>query len=236
MSYVSSARLSIISAALAQHHTTNMQRDIGEKLSNGGNGDTNISTQEPIELDALIIGGGFSGCYLIHGLRKAGFSCKIVEAGSALGGIWHWNQYPGARVDSQNPIYALSLPEVWKTWSWSEEYPGWKELQEYFRHVDKQLDISKDVFYNTKVMAADFDGEANKWTASCNTGAKFRVSFLLAGIGFAAKRYIPDWKGLEDFQGNMYHSSFWPKEGVDVRGKRVAVVGTGATGVQIIQE
>ena len=216
-----------------------MQRDIGEKLNNGStvvNGTNGTHDQEPVELDALIIGGGFSGCYLIHLLRQAGFSCKIVEAGSGLGGIWHWNQYPGARVDSQLPIYALSLPDVWKTWTWSQQYPGWQELQAYFRHVDKQLDISKDVFYSTKVVAADFDGAANKWNVSCNTGAKFKVSFLLAGIGFAAKRYVPDWKGLDEYQGEMYHSSFWPKEGVDVHGKRVAVVGTGATGVQIIQE
>lgn len=90
------------------------------------------------ELSVLVIGGGFSGCYLLHHLRKAGFNdAKIVEAGTGLGGIWHWNSYPGARVDSQYPVYALSIPEVYETWRWKEEYPGAEELQAYFRHVDK---------------------------------------------------------------------------------------------------
>ena len=145
------------------------------------------------------------------------------------------HRYPGARVDSQNPIYALSLPEVYKTWSWSQQYPGWEELQAYFKHVDKQLDISKDVYFSTKVLSGEFDANTNRWTVTCNTGKTFKASFLLPGIGFAAKRYVPDWPGQDKFQGEMHHSSFWPDH-VEVSGKDVAVIGTGATGVQVIQE
>jgi len=107
----------------------------------------------PLELDALVVGAGFSGCYLLHRLRQEGFSVKVVEAGQGLGGIWHWNSYPGARVDSEYPIYAYSLPEVYKDWTWTEKYPGSAELRAYFKHVDKQLDLSKDVIFGTQVFS-----------------------------------------------------------------------------------
>ncbi|KAK5227800.1 hypothetical protein LTR47_008371 [Exophiala xenobiotica] len=187
-------------------------------------------------LDMLIVGAGFAGVYLLHQLRKRGFNAKIVEAGSDLGGIWYWNRYPGARVDSQYPVYALSIPEVYEDWTWSSHYPDHAELREYFKHVEDRLHVKKDCVFNTKVVAADWDDDTCSWTIICDTGKVFKSKFWTACTGFAAKRYFPDWKGLEDFKGVIHHSSFWPKDGVDVKGKRVAVIGTGATGVQITQE
>lgn len=211
-------------------HTTTHEAYTNGHTTNG------ISSSPPsFELDALVVGAGFSGCYLLHLLRKEGFSVKIVEAGTGLGGIWHWNSYPGARVDSQYPIYQYSLPEIYKDWVWSEEYPGSAELRDYFRHVDKQLDLSRDVVFNTKVVEARFDDASDKWVVSCDNGTTFTTRFFLPCAGFAAKRHFPDWPGLETFKGTVCHSSFWPEQGMDVKGKRVAVVGTGATGIQIAQ-
>ncbi|KAI5367248.1 Putative flavin monooxygenase, FAD/NAD(P)-binding domain superfamily [Septoria linicola] len=204
--------------------------------TNGHTDGTNGSGPQALELDALIIGGGFAGVYLLHLLRQSGFNVKIIEAGSALGGIWHWNNYPGARVDSQWPVYQLAIPEVFNTFEWKEHYPGASELQRYFQHADKVLDISKDTIYNTRVEQAIWDDEAKKWNITCDTGLKVRTPFLNCCLGFAAKRHFPDWAGLDNFAGYICHSSFWPKEGVDMRGKRVACVGSGATGIQIAQE
>jgi cation diffusion facilitator CzcD-associated flavoprotein CzcO len=213
-----------------------MQRDIGRShLTNGSSNGVSGHSSLHLELDAVIVGGGFAGVYLLHRLRQEGFNVKLLEAGTALGGIWHWNSYPGARVDSMYPVYALSIPEVYKTWTWSEKYPGEKELKRYFQHVDKVLDISKDVLYEHRVVAAGFDPQENKWHLECENGTRVTARFFLGCLGFAAKRYFPEWEGLENFKGYMCHSSFWPAEGVDMKGKRVGVVGTGATGIQIAQ-
>lgn len=223
-------------------HRAKMQRNIGQlplakNAANGVSGHT--SEPQPLrhlELDTCIVGAGFAGVYLLHRLRQEGFNVKIVEAGTALGGIWHWNSYPGARVDSNYPVYALSIPEVYKTWRWSEKFPGEKELKRYFQHVDDVLDISKDVYFKHRVVAARFDADVDKWHIECENGTTITARFFICCLGFAARRYFPDWPGLDDFQGYMCHSSFWPAEGVDYKGKRVAVIGTGATGIQIAQE
>jgi cation diffusion facilitator CzcD-associated flavoprotein CzcO len=188
------------------------------------------------EVDVLVIGAGFAGVYLLYQLRKRGFNIKGVEAGSDLGGVWHWNRYPGARVDSQYPIYCYSLPEIWEGWTWTNDYPEWHELQRYFAHVEEKLQIKKDIVFNTKIVAATFNEITNTWTVECDTGKRYRAHFLLASTGFAAKRYIPDYPGLETFQGIMHHSSFWPEEHVDVKGLRVGVLGCGSSGIQITQE
>ncbi|KAF2236768.1 FAD/NAD(P)-binding domain-containing protein [Viridothelium virens] len=190
-----------------------------------------------LETDVLIVGAGFGGVYLLHRLRdELGFKCKIYEAGKELGGIWHWNCYPGARVDTGVPIYEYSLEKVWKDWTWTEKYPGWSELRKYFAHVEQQLDVKKDVAFDTRVVSAQFDTSSSKWVVRTEDGRTAHARYLINAIGFAAKRHFPDWKGLDSFKGEMYHSSFWPEHGVDVKGKHVAVIGTGSTGVQIAQE
>ena len=139
-------------------------------------------------------------------------------------------------MDSHYPIYALSIPEVYNTWTWKEKFPGSAELREYFKHVDRVLDLSKDVFYETRVINAKFDADVNKWHIKCNNGTEITARFFLCSLGFAAKRHFPDWDGLDSFQGAICHSSFWPEDGIEMKGKRVGLVGTGATGVQIAQE
>jgi len=181
------------------------------------------------ELDVVVIGGGFSGCRLLYELRRRGFKVKLIEAGSDLGGIWHWNMYPGARVDSQYPVYALAVPEVYETWTWTQQYPGYEELQRYFAHVGNVLNLKKDCIFNTKVTAAEWDKGTSTWTVHCDSGRTFKTWTLIAAIGFAAKRHFPDWPGMDTFGGTILHSSFWSPD-VGHAGKKVAVIGTGATG------
>ena len=190
-----------------------------------------------LDVDALIVGAGFGGVYMLHKLRDTlGLRTKVFEAGRDIGGIWHWNCYPGARVDSDMPVYQYSIEKVWHDWTWTERFPGWEELRRYFDHVDKVLDIRKDVIFNTNVTEAYFDQGPGKWTIKTEEGKTAKATYLILAIGFAAKRHFPDWSGLEKFKGVIHHSSFWPEANVDIKGKRVGVVGTGATGVQLSQE
>ncbi|KAF2825392.1 FAD/NAD(P)-binding domain-containing protein [Ophiobolus disseminans] len=187
-------------------------------------------------IDALIIGAGFAGCYALHKLRLAGFTTQILESGTDLGGVWHWNSYPGARVDSQWPVYALNIPEIYEQWVWSEHYPGHEEIKRYFRFVGETLGLYEHVRFGQTVVSAVWNEAMKMWEVRTAKGVLVHAKFLIPCTGFAAKRYFPDWPGLDTFRGEMHHSSFWPQDGVNVRGKKVAVVGTGATGVQIIQE
>ncbi|MDA1074438.1 MAG: NAD(P)/FAD-dependent oxidoreductase [Proteobacteria bacterium] len=187
-------------------------------------------------LDVLIIGAGFNGAYQLYRLREAGFNVRIYEAGDRLGGIWYWNCYPGARVDTHVPNYELSIEAVWKDWNWSERFPGWDELRRYFEHVDKTLDLSKDIEFNTWVSGAEFDDTTNQWTVHTADGRSTQTRFLIACMGFAAKAYIPEFEGLGDFEGPCHHTAHWPQDGLDMTGKRVGIIGTGASGVQVAQE
>ncbi|EIN04187.1 cyclopentanone 1,2-monooxygenase [Punctularia strigosozonata HHB-11173 SS5] len=211
------------------------RRDIGsEQPPRDEHADSYV---DHLEVDVLIVGAGFGGVYLLHKLRdEYGMKVKVMEAGKDVGGIWHWNCYPGARVDSMVPVYELSIEKLWKNWTWTEKYPGYAELREYFAHVDRELDIKKDVAFDSKVVRAQFDKTSQRWTVKLENGRTAYSRFFICATGFAAKRYFPNWPGLERFKGIMHHSSFWPNEGVDVTGKRVAVVGTGCTGIQIVQE
>lgn len=187
-------------------------------------------------LDAVIIGAGFHGLYQLYRLRQLGFSVKVFEAGADLGGIWYWNCYPGARVDSHVPNYEYSLEDVWCDWNWSERFPAWQELRRYFHHVDAKLDLGRDVRLNTRVTAARFDTHAHQWLVDSDDGRRTRARFLIACTGFAAKAYVPDFPGLERFAGPCCHTAHWPQQGLDLTNKRVGVIGTGASGVQVIQE
>lgn len=187
-------------------------------------------------LDVLVIGAGYSGCYQLYRLRQKGFNIKLYDAGAELGGIWYWNCYPGARVDSDVPNYEFSMQEVWQGWTWTERFPGWEELRAYFRHVDEKLGLSRDVRFNSRVVAAEFDEEKHLWTVRCEDGHEVQAKFLLTCLGFASKAYIPDIPGLKLFGGECHHTARWPQAGVDFEGKHVGVIGTGASGVQVVQE
>ncbi|KAJ4263259.1 hypothetical protein NW764_016154 [Fusarium oxysporum] len=188
-----------------------------------------------LDLDALIVGAGFAGIFMLKTLRDRGYKTVIYEAGNDTGGTWRWNCYPGAALDSEVPEYELSFPEVYKSWTWSTNYPNYEELRDYFDHCDKVLQIKKDCAFNTVVVGAKFDTESGRWHVRTEDGRVAKPKYLILGTGFAARRYIPDWPGMDKFKGNMHHSSFWPDQEVDVKNKRVAIIGTGATGVQITQ-
>ncbi|KAK7054358.1 hypothetical protein VNI00_003552 [Paramarasmius palmivorus] len=195
------------------------------------------SASSQLELDVLVVGAGFGGLSQLHQLRKLGHKVKVFEAGSQIGGIWYWNCYPGARVDSPIPIYELSLEELWRDWNWTERFPGWQELRAYFRHVDEKLDLSKDIFFNTRVTNAKWDTSMSRWIIQSDGGAPVvHARFLVLAVGFAAKHYMPAFEGLDTYQGICHHTAKWPQQGVDLKGKKVAVIGTGASGVQVIQE
>ena len=205
-------------------------------MVNGFSGQSSGPSPE-IETEILIVGAGFGGIYLLHRLRdEMGMDCKIFEAGTDLGGVWHWNGYPGARVDSPIPVYEFSLPKVWKTWSWSCKYPGYEELRRYFDHVEEQLEIKKDVIFDSAVVSSEWDEESLTWTVKTSDGKIGRCKYLILATGFSAKRHFPDWPGFETFKGVTHHSSFWPEEAIDIKDMKVAVIGTGSTGIQLSQE
>ncbi|KAL1795410.1 hypothetical protein ACET3X_005634 [Alternaria dauci] len=184
----------------------------------------------------LVKGGGFSGVYATWRLRDEGFKIHLFEGTERLGGVWSNNTYPGARVDSEVPFYQLSIPEVYKTWTWSERFPGGQELQAYFDDVDKVLDIQKDATFNARVNKATFDNELGRWTVQTEQGHVATCKHLLLCTGSTHMQYIPRWEGMNQFAGTLLHSSKWPKGGVIAHGKRVAVVGSGSTALQIVQE
>jgi len=188
------------------------------------------------ELDVLVIGAGFAGLYQLDHLRRLGYNVKVFEAGSDIGGVWYWNCYSGARVDSYVPLYQFSSEELWRDWNYSELYPSWEELRAYFRHVDKKLGLSRDIRFNTRVTSAEFDTDRDQWVVQASDGSVTRAHFLVLCTGLSAIPYIPSIAGLKDFRGICHHTGLWPQEGVDFKGKRVGVIGTGASGVQVIQE
>ncbi|KAI1498983.1 FAD/NAD(P)-binding domain-containing protein [Biscogniauxia marginata] len=188
-----------------------------------------------LEVDALIVGAGFAGIFMLKTLRDRGYNAVIFDAGNDLGGTWRWNCYPGAGVDSEVPEYEFSWPEVWATWNWRTNYPNYEDLRAYFDHVDKVVGIRKDCAFNTVVVGAHFDTKLGRWVIKTEDGRTAKAKYLILGTGFAARRYVPDWPGMNTFRGIIHHSSFWPDEHVDAKNKRCAVIGTGASGVQIVQ-
>ncbi len=193
-------------------------------------------TQSVEAFDILVVGAGFTGIYQLHRLRQLGFSVRLLEAGADLGGIWYWNCYPGARVDTHVPMYEFSSEDLWRDWTWTERFPAWDELRRYFRYVDQKLDLSRDIRFNTRVEAAEFDEGKQQWTVRSQDGCALQARFLVLCTGFAAKPYVPALKGLDRFKGAKHHTAWWPQNGLDLTAKRVGVIGTGASGVQVVQE
>lgn len=189
------------------------------------------------DLDALIVGAGFGGIYHLHQLRKRGFSVKIFEAGSDIGGVWHWNRYPGVRADSDFTVYQFLMEDLWKGFIWPERFAAGKDILEYLHYVDKALNLRQDITFNIRVTSAQFDTAADRWTVITDTGIKVHPRFFILCTGYASKPKIPPIKGLDTFKGIYCHTGSFFSEGRAVLiGKRVGIIGTGASGIQVIQE
>jgi len=188
------------------------------------------------ELDALIIGAGFSGMYQLHCLRdRLKLNALVVEAGADVGGTWYWNRYPGARCDSESHGYCYTFSaQLYRDWEWSERYPGHEEIRRYMNYVADRLDLKRDIRFNTRVTACRYDEDANLWRVSTEEGGTLSARFLITAVGCLSTANIPKIPGLETFQGKWYHTGTWPHDGVDLRGKRVGQIGTGSTGIQAV--
>jgi cation diffusion facilitator CzcD-associated flavoprotein CzcO len=187
-----------------------------------------------IELDALVIGAGFAGLYQLLCLRdRLGLSVRAVEAGGGVGGTWYWNRYPGARCDSESHVYWYTFsPELMREWEWSERYPGQAEILRYLNFVADKFGLKKDIRFDTRVTAAHYDEQANRWRVRTGQGDTYVVKFLITAVGCLSTANVPNIPGLDDFAGDWYHTGQWPHEGVDFTGKRVGMIGTGSTGIQ----
>jgi len=198
------------------------------------------SSQAPsrpaVDVEAVVIGAGFSGLYMLHRLRNVmGLTVRLFEAGDGVGGTWYWNRYPGARSDSDSYVYCYSFDEdLLQKWTWSERYPEQHEIRAYLEHVAERFDLNRDITLGTRVTAAAFDEETGTWTVRTDTGEAVRTRYLITGVGALSASNIPDFPGIDSFQGDSYHTGQWPHEGVDFTGKRVGVIGTGASAVQAV--
>lgn len=187
------------------------------------------------EFDAVVVGAGFSGMYMLHLLRKEGYSVQLYESGSDVGGTWYWNRYPGARCDVPTEYYCYSFSEdIHKDWEWSSSYPEQSEILDYINYVADKLDLRKDIQFNTRITDAKYDEGISKWRIDTGNGNVVFAKYFIPAIGNVSKSHEPNIKGLENFEGEKYHTSQWPHEGADFKGKRVGVIGTGSSGVQSI--
>jgi cyclohexanone monooxygenase len=191
------------------------------------------------EFDAVIVGAGFSGLYMLHSLRQLGLSARVLEQGGGVGGTWYWNRYPGARCDSESVYYMFSdrmSREILDEWNWSERYAAQPEILRYLEFVTDKMDLRKDIQFNAKVAAAAYDAGRNRWDVTLEDGSAMSARFLITAVGCLSATNTPKFPGAVTFEGQSYHTGAWPHEGVDFSGKRVAVIGTGATAVQAVPE
>ncbi|MGD9602273.1 MAG: flavin-containing monooxygenase [Gammaproteobacteria bacterium] len=193
---------------------------------------------EPVEeLDVAIIGAGVSGLYELYCARKAGFEARAFEAGSGVGGTWYWNRYPGARFDSESYSYAYSFSqELLDDWDWAEHYSGQPENEKYLNHVADRFDLRRHIHFNARLKSAIFDDASSTWLLETESGHRTRTRFLISAVGILSATHMPDIPGIHSFKGESFHTSRWPHEKVDFTGKRVGVIGTGSTAVQLIPE
>ena len=187
--------------------------------------------------EAVVIGGGISGMYLTYRLRELGMRFHVFEAGSDIGGTWYWCRYPGARFDSESWSYGYFFDkELLQEWDWKEHFSPQPDTLEYLNYVASKYDLRRDMTFNARVTAAVFDDNANHWTVTFEDGRQVRGTLLITGLGVLSAPTLPNIPGRDDFEGQAFHTSRWPHEPVSFEGKRVGVIGTGATAIQAIPE
>ena len=190
-----------------------------------------------LDYDAIVIGAGISGLYQLLKLREAGLKVRVFEAGTGVGGTWYWNRYPGARFDSESYSYAYSFSqELLDEWNWSEHFASQTEILSYLQHVADKFDLLKNIQFSSDVKSAIYDEKSRSWEITLSDGKIYRSRFLIAGIGLLSQPTMPKIEGADSFKGPSFHTSRWPHSPVDFSNKRVAIIGTGASGVQAIQE
>ncbi len=190
-----------------------------------------------LDYDAIIIGAGISGLYQLYRLREQGLRVRVFEAGTGVGGTWYWNRYPGCRFDSESYSYGYSFSqEVLDEWDWTEHFAPQPETERYLNYVADKFDLRRDIQFSSRVTAAHFHDEQHAWQITLEDGTAHRARYLVAAVGPLSAPTFPRLEGIDDFIGEAYHTGLWPKHPVTFEGKRVAVIGTGATGVQAIQE
>ena len=188
-----------------------------------------------MDCDAIIVGAGFAGMYMLHKLRGMGLSARVIEAGAGVGGTWYWNRYPGARVDIESRDYGYSFdPELEREWRWSERYAAQPELLRYLNHVADRYDLRRDIRFGTRVFAAAFDEASASWTVSTDAGDAYRARYCIMATGCLSEPKPIDFPGKEDFTGATYSTFDYPEGGVDFTGQRVAIIGTGSSAIQTI--
>lgn len=199
---------------------------------------TNRQTKKPEDahetFDAVVVGAGFGGLYMLHRLRNLGLSARVYEAGSEVGGTWYWNRYPGARCDVESLEYSYGFSEeIEQEWGWSERYAAQPEIVAYLNHVADRFDLRGDIQLDTRVEAATFNKETNDWTIRTDKGTA-RAPFCIMATGCLSSTNTPNFKGKDSFAGATYHTGKWPHENVDFTGKRVGIIGTGSSGIQSV--
>jgi cyclohexanone monooxygenase len=186
-------------------------------------------------VDAVIVGAGFAGMYLLHRLRALGFSVRVFEAATGVGGTWYWNRYPGARCDVESMQYSFSFSkELQQEWSWSERFAGQPEILAYANHVADRFDLRRDIQLETRVTSARFDEGTRRWHVTTDRGDEVSAQYCVMATGCLSTARLPEIKGRDTFKGATYHTGYWPHEGVDFTGLKVAVIGTGSSAIQAI--
>jgi cyclohexanone monooxygenase len=190
---------------------------------------------ETAQFDAVVVGAGFAGLYMLHRLRGLGLSARVYEAGGGVGGTWYWNRYPGARCDVESMQYSFSFSEeLDQDWTWSEKYSPQPEILAYANHIADRFDLRQDILFDTRVTSATWDERAKRWQIATDRGDKVSAKFAIMAVGCLSAPNRPKFPGLEDFQGPVYHTGEWPHDGVDFTGLRVGVIGTGSSAIQSI--
>jgi cyclohexanone monooxygenase len=185
--------------------------------------------------DAIVVGAGFAGLYMLHRLRGLGFTARVYEAGGGVGGTWYWNRYPGARCDVESMQYSFSFSEeLDQQWDWSEKYSPQPEILAYANHVTDRFGLRPDIRFDTRVTAATFDEAKNCWHVETDRGDRVSAKFCIMAVGCLSAANRPPFAGMEDFHGPIHHTGEWPHEGVDFTGLRVGVIGTGSSAIQSI--